>query len=45
VDYGGVGFGTIYTSVAFLGCIGAIVVYMTVASGKDRQVGVVLGAE
>ena len=30
MEYGGLGFGTIITSLIFLGCIIAIVVYMTV---------------
>ncbi len=31
LEYGGLGFGTIVTSLMFLGCIVAIVAYMTVA--------------
>lgn len=34
-EYGGLGFGTIYTSLMFLGCILAIVVYMTVTKNSD----------
>ena len=33
LEYGGLGFGTIVTSLLFLGCIAAIVVYMTVTRG------------
>lgn len=31
VEYGGLGFGTVYTSLIFLSCIAAIVVYMTIS--------------
>jgi uncharacterized membrane-anchored protein len=31
MEYGGLGFGTIITSLIFLGCIGALVVYMTLS--------------
>jgi len=34
IEYGGLGFGTVYTSLIFLGCIVAIVVYLT--NSKDH---------
>ena len=37
-DYGGLGFGTVGTSLLFLGLIASIVVYMTVTkSGEDEM--------
>ncbi|MGO4122946.1 hypothetical protein AB4Z01_01040 [Inquilinus sp. YAF38] len=35
-DYGGLGFGTTTTSLAFLGCIAAIVLYMTLTGSGTR---------
>jgi len=39
VEYGGLGFGTIYTSVLFLGLIISIVIYMTLSqtAGEERE--------
>jgi len=36
VEYGGLGFGTIVTSLLFLGCIAALVVYMTITYRGER---------
>ncbi|QPC89986.1 hypothetical protein [Mesorhizobium sp. INR15] len=36
VEYGGLGFGTTYTSLIFLGCIVALVVYMTLRSSATE---------
>lgn len=36
-EYGGLGFGTIYTSLLFLGVIVAVVIYMTVDYESERQ--------
>ncbi|KUM24863.1 hypothetical protein AU467_28790 [Mesorhizobium loti] len=36
VEYGGLGFGTTFTSLAFLGCIIALVLYMTVRKSSDE---------
>ncbi|TIT49778.1 MAG: hypothetical protein E5W64_13315, partial [Mesorhizobium sp.] len=36
VEYGGLGFGTIFTSLAFLGCIVALVLYMTLRKNADE---------
>ena len=35
-EYGGLGFGTTFTSIAFLGCIVAVVVYMTLKSNAPE---------
>ncbi|KAA3447015.1 hypothetical protein C7I87_29340 [Mesorhizobium sp. SARCC-RB16n] len=36
VEYGGLGFGTTFTSLAFLGCIVALVLYMTLRKNADE---------
>ncbi|TPK85740.1 hypothetical protein FJ936_09405 [Mesorhizobium sp. B2-4-13] len=36
VEYGGMGFGTTFTSLVFLGCIIALVLYMTLKKGSDE---------
>ena len=36
LEYGGLGFGTIVTSLLFLGCIAALVVYMTITYREGR---------
>ncbi|MCW5192443.1 hypothetical protein B7L30_035490, partial [Burkholderia cenocepacia] len=35
-DYGGLGFGTIYTSLAFLAVIAALVGWLSFADGSER---------
>jgi uncharacterized membrane-anchored protein len=37
VEYGGMGFGTTFTSLAFLGCIVVIVLYMTLKNLIDED--------
>ncbi|OWJ66186.1 COG4705 family protein [Inquilinus limosus] len=37
-EYGGLGFGTVVTSLIFLGCIAAIVVYMTAVQERGRGI-------
>jgi uncharacterized membrane-anchored protein len=36
VEYGGLGFGTIVTSLLFLGCIAGLVIYMTITYRRER---------
>ncbi|TGQ80943.1 hypothetical protein EN850_08665 [Mesorhizobium sp. M8A.F.Ca.ET.207.01.1.1] len=36
VEYGGLGFGTTFTSLAFLGCIVALILYMTLRKNADE---------
>ncbi len=45
VEYGGLGFGTIYTSLIFLGCIVAIVIYMSVSSTGQEDEDLAVDAE
>ncbi|MGP2493545.1 COG4705 family protein [Mesorhizobium sp. PUT5] len=45
VEYGGLGFGTIYTSLIFLGCIVAIVIYMSVSSTRREDEELAVDAE
>lgn len=45
VEYGGVGWGTTFTSLAFLGCIAALVVYMTLKKGADEIEDILLEAD
>lgn len=37
VEYGGLGFGTVYPSLIFLGCIVAIVIYMSVSNTEREE--------
>lgn len=40
IEYGGLGFGTVYTSMIFLGCIVAIVAYMTRANDPVAEMAI-----
>jgi len=42
VDHGGLGWGTTFTSLAFLGCIAALVVHMTLKKDADEIDGILL---
>ncbi len=44
-EYGGLGFGTTFTSLIFLGCIIALVVYMTLKRASDEADAVLLETE
>jgi uncharacterized membrane-anchored protein len=45
VEYGGLGFGTIYTSLIFLGCIVVIVIYMSVLNTNRESEELAVGVE
>ncbi|MBZ9982557.1 MULTISPECIES: hypothetical protein [unclassified Mesorhizobium] len=45
VEYGGLGFGTTLTSILFLGCIVALVLYMTLKRGVDQTDEILLQSE
>ncbi|TPN25624.1 hypothetical protein FKO01_26630 [Mesorhizobium sp. B2-3-3] len=45
VEYGGLGFGTTFTSLAFLGCIVALVLYMTLRKKADELDEILLESE
>ncbi|MBZ9728023.1 hypothetical protein LB554_29185 [Mesorhizobium sp. CO1-1-11] len=44
-EYGGLGFGTIFTSLIFLGCIIALVLYMTLRNNADEMDDMLLDSE
>lgn len=44
-EYGGLGFGTTFTSLIFLGCIIALVVYMTLKRASDEADAILLESE
>lgn len=45
VEYGGLGFGTIFTSLMFLGCIIALVLYMTLKEAADEAEEILLESD
>ena len=45
VEYGGLGFGTIFTSLMFLGCIIALVLYMTLKETADEAEEILLESD
>lgn len=45
VEYGGLGFGTIFTSLMFLGCIIALVLYMTLKEATDEAEEILLESD
>ncbi|MET2830033.1 COG4705 family protein [Mesorhizobium shangrilense] len=45
VEYGGLGWGTTFTSLAFLGCIAALVLYMTLKKDADEIEDILLEAD
>lgn len=45
VEYGGLGFGTTFTSMIFLGCIVALVLYMSLKKGTGEADKILLESE
>jgi len=45
VEYGGLGWGTTFTSLAFLGCIAALVLYMTLKKDADEMEEILLESD